>query len=375
MTYQLTRHIEVREDSHGGEKILAMNLFRGTRLLCGPELWELLERYREPAEPEENDPFFQRAVQAGILEEVGSTPTPPLVDRFKEVSAKVLKYRKTQASDDLCERLGQLSEVCNPVSTASPIDYFIWHDPKLVFRVMLDHFKIYLETELGVGNTSGLAPGFLASTVGRPPRVSSLEQQVCTSETAWKRASMVAEKMGPKVDILVIGDDDLVSLALPHFVSNPVQVLELDPKLVRFLRKKSEPQVKIKRRDLADGLPSEYQQQYDVVLSDPMYSQEGMAMFLDCCRAALKPNSESRFFLSTYPPLLEEPEQFFELLEEKGFEVKSSLENFNRYPFPENMRAGANRGLEALGYHPKLSHTLLSVPYLYAHLYECALRG
>jgi hypothetical protein len=296
------------------------------------------------------------------------------VRRFDEVSSKVLKYRKVEASQDLGVRLQQLGEACHPLSKEKPIDYFIWHDPKLVFNVMLDHFRIYLAEEIGTSQADEIAPAFLADTLGRPPRVESLEQQVCTAHTAWSRARRIAERLGVESRVLVIGDDDLVSLALRHQGVKNIDVLELDPKLVRMLKRKGGPELKVRRRDLADGLPSDYLGSYDLVVSDPMYSSEGMSMFLDCCVSALKPDSESRFFLSTYPPLLEDPDGFFTLLHAKGLKVENTAENFSRYPFPKDMRAGALRGLLALGYHPGLCEVLLDVPYLYAHLYECSLK-
>lgn len=374
MKYQISRHIEAQFDTVDRNLVLLENLAHHTRMLSDHQIWEVLQHYEEPNELGE-DPLHARAAQAKLLEPSESSEFPQgLKRRFDEVSAKVLKYRKVDADPDLDTRLTQLRETCKPITSEKPIDYFIWHDPSLVFRVMLEHFRIYLKCEFDRPQTSNLKADFLRRSLGRPPRQASLEQQVCTLDTAWQRAERIVANLKPGGRILVLGDDDLVSLALSCFPVEAVDVLELDSVLVRLLKKQGGERVRVRRCDLANGLPEGYEGRYDAVVSDPMYSTEGMAMFLDCCSKALRPDAESRLYLTTYPPLLEDPSGFFEQLESFGLRLLNTEENFSRYPFPEDMRNGTLEGLEALGYHPKLSRCLLEVPYLYAHLFECGVR-
>jgi len=207
--------------------------------------------------------------------------------------------------------------------------------------------------------------------LARPPCQQTLEQQTCTLHTSWNRADLIAKKFGPGSKVLILGDDDLVSLALAQFPGFEIDVLEIDIKLVRLLKKESEGRFRVKRRDLSAGLPEEFREQYDVVVSDPMYAADGMGMFLECCSQALKPNSESRLFLSTYPPLLEDSDAFYAQLEAFNLHIHKLTEDFSRYPFPDDSREAAFKGLIALGFHPKLVAVLTEVPYLYAHLFEC----
>lgn len=374
MKYQISRHIEAQIDSQERDKILLENLYHRTRMLADDRIWPVLERYQQPSELADSA-LDSRAVQAKLIEPVDQPDFPQdLRNRFDEVSAKVLKYRKVEADPDLDVRLRQLAETCKPVSSSKPIDYFIWHNPALVFNVMIEHFRVYLDTEFTSTHTSDIDAEFLKLSLGRPPRQESLEQQVCTLDTAWRRAKRIVEKSPKDARILVIGDDDLVSLALSRLSTQVIDVLELDSSLVRLLKKRGGDRLKVYRRDLAQGLSDEFVGQYDVVVSDPMYSKAGMSMFLDCCKKALKPGPESRFYLTTYPPLLEDSTGFFNLLEEKGLDLLETAENFSRYPFPKDMHDGALEGLYALGYHRKLSDILLEVPYLYAHLFECGLK-
>jgi Branched-chain polyamine synthase A C-terminal domain len=371
VNYQVTRHLSVKPDKPRGDKTLLHNLYLGTRMLAGPEIWPLLEKFREPS-PLVGDPLEERAVQAAILAPVDEVMKPnDLVSRFDKVSAKVLKYRKTEPNDDLFLRLDQLLQVCRPLSNRAPSDYFIWQDPGRVFAILLEHFRRFLELEVGTAQTGPISSEFVQKSLGRPPCVQTLEQQTCTLHTSWKRAAEVTSRFPSEAKILILGDDDLVSLALAQYPGYQLDVLELDMPLVRLLKKEGGGYLKVLRRDLSGGLPDEFHDQYDVVLSDPMYAAEGMEMFLACCVKALKPTPESRLFLSTYPPLLEDVEGFHGLLEAYNLKVEKTTEHYNRYPFPEDSRTTSAKGLVALGFHPKLVQILAQVPYLYAHLFEC----
>ena len=375
MKYQISRHIEAQCDEVDRDKVLLENLYHGTRLLGGNEIWDVLSHYESPTKPLDG-PLHKRVVQAKLVEPVEEIAlSTELKESFDEVSAKVLKYRKVEPSPDLDERLTQLRETCRPLSSQQPIDYFIWHDPSLVFNVMLEHFRVYLKAEFSSVQTSSVKVDFLRRSLGRPPRQNSLEQQVCTLDTTWRRAERITAGLSPEARILVVGDDDLVSVALSCFPTETINVLELDTLLVRLLKKQGGDRLKVRRHDLANGLPDGFAGQFDVVISDPMYSTQGMSMFLAACSEALRPGPDSRLYLTTYPPLLENPGAFPEMLTSFGLEVLETRENFSRYPFPQDMRQGALEGLQALGYHPQLSQILLQVPYLYAHLFECRLEA
>lgn len=373
--YQLSRHLDGKPDLAQPDGVLLTNLLHGTRLLAPKdEAWPLLERYRQPSQLGQGE-LEARAAQARVLESTETQPaTSQLTKLFDEVSAKVLSYRKVDPAECLFTRVKQLTEACQPVTVQQPADYFIWQNPRRVFEILLDHFHTYLSTEIGTQAGCDMPSDLVRQSLARPPVEQTLEQQVSTLSTAWARACRIAERFPEGGKVLILGDDDLVSLALAHFPQFEIEVLEVDLQLVRLLKKESRGRFSVKRRDLSGGLPGEYHGRYDVVVSDPMYSAVGMEMFVDCCAPALKPAPESRLFLSTYPPLLEAPDKLWQVLESAGLAVRHSQENFNRYPFPDENRRSSSEGLVALGYHPKLVAVLTSVPYLYAHLYECGLK-
>jgi len=376
--HQLTRHLLVGFDKGSGPldvgqgaKYLLSNALTGTRTVIGDDDWEPLSAYQTPRELG-SSPLEKRAAGAGLLWPVEEpVEETELLSRFKDVATKVLKYRKVEPSDRVDELVDQLEAHCRPLKEFEPPVHYLWQDPKRLFRIMLAHMKAYAVTEMGTGQTSPVSLDFARQSLGRPERNGEFAQQLCTIDTSLHRARVIAERFPAPARFLVLGDDDLMSLALTLEHDYEVDVFEIDRSLVRFLKKRAGESVTIHSRDLSAGLPEEFRGRYDAVLADPPYNIEGMDWFLDCCVAGLKDNSESRLYLSTYPALLEGQERLFQSLEERGLTLHHTRAHFNRYPFPLETHQITGNGLNNLGYHPKLVSLLMQVPYLYAHLYEC----
>lgn len=373
MNFQLTRHLDVAADDHTGpfqqEGYLLINRLLGTRLLGDEKTWELLRAYEHPRELDENPPI-QRAAAANILVPIEGTPEPSqLVERFRETAHKVLRYRKVEAAESVPALLEQLDSACVPIGQYSS-NHYMWSDPKKLFRAMLEHFKVYAQEDAMQGQAGPVVIDFAKLCLGRPQRNGEFAQQLCTISTSVARALRVWERFPQGADILTLGDDDLMSLVLTQRPGYRVTVFEIDPALVRFLRRRKNRSVDLHSRDLSNGLPSEFQGRFDVVLADPPYNVEGMGWFMDCCLSALK-RRDSRLYLSTCPVLLEDAHHLFEQLQLKGLRIEQTFPNFNRYPFPQETHAITKSGLMHLGYHPALVEILTEIPYLYAHLYEC----
>ena len=372
MEYQLTRHLALEPDVQDPKLVLAQNLVRRTRLLADEAIWALISSFEKPRELS-NDPLESRAVSANILVPVRQElEQSDLMEAYSSAAAQALLESNCPPSDNLLERTDQLAAAYRNLGTPDDRGGFLWQSPSQVFETLLDHIQAYLKLELSESESVSFDSEFLRSSLGRPACESTLEQQTCSLYTSWLRAERIAQRFGGDARILVIGDDDLVSLALSRFETSQIDVLELDTQLVRLLKKEGKQRLKVSRRDLSNGLPSSFSHRYDAVVSDPMYAADGMSMFLECCRNALKRTESSRLFLSTYPPLLQDPKRFFEEIEMNGLRIIETLKHFNRYPFPKEVRTiEIQSRLTRYGYHPQLVQTLLQVPYLYAHLFEC----
>ncbi len=375
MNYQLTRHLEVGFDAGSGPldvgrgaRYLALNALLGRRLVLAEADWDLLAPYEQPR-PLGDSPFEQRAAQAGILWPVEDTePEAPLVETFQELAPKLIKYRNGEPAATAIEQVEQLKELCTPLREFDS-NHYLWRDPSRLFRVMMDHFSAYLQTEVNSSQVGPMSVEYARQTLGRPERNGDFAQQLCNLHTSLARCERIWERFPAPARFLVLGDDDLMGLALTRRPGYSVDVFEIDRSLVRFLKKRVGPEVRILSRDLRSGLPEEFCGLYDAVLADPPYSSEGMGWFIGCCAAGLKPSG--RLYLSTYPGLLEDAEGLFATLKSNGLELKETSEFFNRYPFPEETYQITRKGLNELGFHRELVKTIMSVPYLYAHLYEC----
>ena len=376
--HQITRHLSVDFDAGSsvldmgrGARYLLTNSLFGSRLLCGDEDWETLATYREPREPGSSS-LEERAIQARVLCPVGFRPsTSPLSERFKEVAEKLLKYRQVEPAESLVEVAAQVKEICGPSREYEGDTHYLWQDPRRLFYIMMDHMSAYLELELGTPQTADLDFRFAQQSLGRPERNGEFAQQLCTLHTSLDRVRHIQERFPAPAKFLTLGDDDLMSLALSRIPGYEVDVFEIDRSLVRFIKKRKPDTVRVFSRDLTNGLPAEFHHLYDAVLADPPYDAAGMSWFVRCCSQGLKRNSSSRLYLSTYPDLLESSEQFVEEFGKNGLELKQTTEYFNRYPFPTETHDITSVGLRNLGYHPELVSVIMSVPYLYAHLFEC----
>ena len=178
--------------------------------------------------------------------------------------------------------------------------------------------------------------------------------------------------IGIPLCVLVLGDDDLVSLALVDFTDKlQVDVLELDTDLVAFLKEKGGDRLTVLEHNLRHGVPDSMKDCYDAVTTDPPYADDGMRFFLECAKVSLKDRPESRLFLTTYPGLLESPDMFWTDLEELGLEILHTHHHFSRYIYNNSYRVQHLAALRYLGSPIHPTTELLGFPFLYAHFFEC----
>ncbi|MBI3924305.1 MAG: bis-aminopropyl spermidine synthase family protein [Armatimonadetes bacterium] len=407
--YVLSPHLALETDLADPDRIVLKNLYYGTEWSAGAEVWRLLESHARPAEPPDSK-LAEQAVGHKILvpegEPAGISPY------LEELEEAIDDYLKTvlQLDDAALDRtfprgdrqdlgsfrqaLRQKVEFCarafvgylvvlkvrqQDTAQELPADYqprgeglWVWSEPEVFCAVLCDYLWLLLDEDLGA-EPAGHDPALLKASLDRPPIKEHLFQQPCTVHTALRRAARVAEQCPPPARVLVLGDDDLVSLALdPGY---QVDVLELDEDLVAFLKARAGSNVRILTRDLEQGLDEEFRRQYDVVISDPPYSADHIVPFLECCAQALKPVSRSRLFVSTCPALLEDGMAYHQACSDLGLQQVRATRGFNRYPVPEHFRlASYSLFVNTCRLPRRLTTTILDQPFLWADLLEYAPR-
>jgi predicted methyltransferase len=168
-----------------------------------------------------------------------------------------------------------------------------------------------------------------------------LDQCHCTVETKLRRVLALYEAdalVGRR--ILILGDDDLISLAIQSVVRRfgsgatiaGLTVLDVDPAVVRFVRSElsSAPfPVFCIERDLRDPLPRALVRRFDTVVTDPPYTVAAARLFLSRAAAALDGAGDVFFSFGSRRPGASFHVQ--QAIGEIGFTIHRLVRDFNEY--------------------------------------------
>jgi predicted methyltransferase len=174
-----------------------------------------------------------------------------------------------------------------------------------------------------------------------PAQRVELDQCQCSVETKLRRVLALHEAdalVGRR--LLLLGDDDLVSLALESVVRRfgsaktvaQLTVLDVDPAIVAFLRerfKKARLPWSCLQHDLREPLPVRLRASFDTVLTDPPYTVAGARLFLSRAAEAIRP--DGRVFLSFACARADDAQRVQRQILAMGFEIESLVRDFNRY--------------------------------------------
>jgi predicted methyltransferase len=140
--------------------------------------------------------------------------------------------------------------------------------------------------------------------------------------------------------ILVLGDDDVTSLAIRSIVRRfgsdstiaGVTVLDVDGDLIAFLRRelrRSPFPVTCVQHDLRELLPPRFQGAFDTVVTDPPYTVSGAELFLSRAAEALADAGDVFFSFGSKRPGVSLLVQ--KAIAETGFVIRRLTRDFNEY--------------------------------------------
>lgn len=121
-------------------------------------------------------------------------------------------------------------------------------------------------------------------TRARPGVKRELDQVHLMLPSVARRALRLLAEGEPRRGLLLLGDDDLTSLALA-LLGAPVEVVDVDPEIVSFLQAAG---VTAHAHDLRAPLPPTLRGRFGAVFSDPPYAPEGFALFGNRALEALR---------------------------------------------------------------------------------------
>lgn len=166
-----------------------------------------------------------------------------------------------------------------------------------------------------------------------------LDQCPATVETVLRRAALLARR---PLDILLLGDDDLLGLTLSLGAARRrIAVLDVDRVLLGLIQQFAPAgAIEFSEHDVRRGLPRHLRGHFDEVFTDPPYTLAGQLLFVHRAVAALRPGNGAGLYLCASPAYLSatQLEVVNCFLLSAGFELAARYEDFNRYKAPPDVR-------------------------------------
>ncbi|MGW0944146.1 GNAT family N-acetyltransferase [Streptomyces sp. NPDC002623] len=170
----------------------------------------------------------------------------------------------------------------------------------------------------------------------------AIDQSHCTAETKVRRVlALLTAGALPGGSLLLIGDDDLVSLAVAvvgDVLGGPiverVTVVDISSEILDYIQKVSAglgTRVETVQHDLRLPLPAELHGQHDVAMTDPPYTPEGARLFLSRAVEGLRSGPAHSVFFSFGG---KSPDEMLEVQREimgLGLVTNGYIRNFNEY--------------------------------------------
>jgi N4-bis(aminopropyl)spermidine synthase len=131
---------------------------------------------------------------------------------------------------------------------------------------------------------------------GRPPAISRYDQGALTADSVFERlALMYGQGDVAQKKILLLGDDDLLSLALALTgLPREVVVVEIDERLCDFIRQvaltKQLP-ITVLEHDTREKLPPDLHAAFDTFVTDPTETIQGLLLFVEKGLSTLLPGA------------------------------------------------------------------------------------
>ena len=181
-----------------------------------------------------------------------------------------------------------------------------------------------------------LRPALAAIAEAAPPPLLELDQCHCTPKTKLRRVLAMHEADAiTSRRILLLGDDDLISVTLLRFVRTfsvrveELVVIDVDERLLAFIREELEGApfpFRCVRHDLRQPING----QFDTVVTDPPYTAAGAKLFLTRASDVLAGERADVFFsFGSRRPGVQFAVQ--QTILELGLEIRSLTRDFNDY--------------------------------------------
>jgi len=145
---------------------------------------------------------------------------------------------------------------------------------------------------------------FMKIQRNRPEAIQQYDQGYVTPETTLARVAYMHYRGDLKGrDIIILGDDDLVSIAVGLTgLARRIAVIDIDERLTRFITKTADEyglKIEVYTEDLRNPLPENLRGKFDAFQTDPLESIKGLRVFIGRGISALKGERCAGYFYLT----------------------------------------------------------------------------
>ncbi|WGL58970.1 bis-aminopropyl spermidine synthase family protein [Pigmentibacter sp. JX0631] len=166
--------------------------------------------------------------------------------------------------------------------------------------------------------------------------IQNYNQLPCTIETRKKRADLLEINGFRDKEVLLMGDDDLVSVELALRNFKHVTVLDCDKNLLsklKILTSEAKFPINFFHIDLYHGIPNYLNKLFDVICFDPPQNSKDLDVFLHSTFQAIKYGNSSFYMMLNSSAIGEkELSTIIKLINNNGFFQHNKIEYFNCYP-------------------------------------------
>ncbi|MFB9904970.1 bis-aminopropyl spermidine synthase family protein [Allokutzneria oryzae] len=170
----------------------------------------------------------------------------------------------------------------------------------------------------------------------------SLDQSLCTAETKVRRVlALIRAGVLPGGSVLLVGDDDLVSVAIGVVgdvlgvpLASRVGVVDISTDILDHIADTASAldlRVDLEQHDLREPLPQRLRGQFDAGMTDPPYTAEGTRLFLSRVVEGLKPGAARNILFSFGAKGTEEMLEVQQEILGLGLVTHGMIRNFNSY--------------------------------------------
>ncbi|MFN3505242.1 MAG: bis-aminopropyl spermidine synthase family protein [Caldimicrobium sp.] len=180
-------------------------------------------------------------------------------------------------------------------------------------------------------------------TKNRPLPTSDFDQGFIRVEDTLKRTAFIYQRGDLEdTEIFVLGDDDLISIAMALTgLPKRIVVVEIDERINRFIKENAEKIgykfLEVYNYNVIEDLPEFLKGKFDIFITDPVETQKGLKLFIARCISSLKGVGGVGYMGFTHREAsLIKWRDFQKFLIEAGFVITDILRDFTTYPEEDN---------------------------------------